>query len=125
MKRLIGTIIGAALLLLPLSCSSFERTTFQTLSATQATLNSSQALYETGCPAPAGVTGCIPHDQIAFTAITKAKAADVLAVNAMVVYEQEKATSSSASVLLAQEQVVLSELAQIPSLLVAINTLKQ
>ncbi len=109
-----------------LGCNSFERTTFQTLAATQAALNSAQADYEAGCPATitAATPACIPHNQAAYTTITKAKAADALAVNAMVVYEQEKATGTTAS-LDTQETVVASELAQLPALLADIKTLYQ
>jgi len=116
--------ITACALILMCGCSSFERTTFQTLAAAQTTLNNAQSAYEAGCPAAAGsTTGCIPHDTAAFTIITKAKAADSLAVQAMVVYEQEKATGSTGSALQAQEAIVVADLAELPALIAEVQTL--
>lgn len=115
-----------ATLVLVAGCNSFERTAFQTLSTTKTALDGAQAAYEAGCPAPAGSTaGCIPHSAEAFAAINKAKAADSLAVQAMVNYEEIKVVKgTTASDLDAAEAAVVADLAELPALIADINTLR-
>jgi len=110
------------LALLPLAgCNTWERTTFNTLSTSKATLDTLQADYEAGCPAtPVIGTPCLPHNTLAYNAITKAKDADTLAVNAMVVYEEEKAAGTD---LTQQQQIVTTELAELPALIADVQAL--
>lgn len=125
MKRIIyftiAILFGASLV----GCTSWERQSFQALSAAQAVLNQAQTDYTAGCPAAVATDPCIPRSQTAFTVITKAKAADVLAVNAMVEYEQVKATSGSGTALNAAQIAAANALAQLPSDLTAVKALYQ
>ena len=63
---------------------------------------------------------CLPHNTLAYNAITKAKDADTLAVNAMVVYEEEKAAGTD---LTQQQQIVTTELAALPALIADVQAL--
>lgn len=91
---------------------SFERITFQSLSASQATINQFQTDYE---------ARTIPRTTAAYTAITKAKAAQTLAVDAMVTYEGLKAAKAAPSALAAQQQTVTALIASIPPVITAIQ----
>lgn len=102
-----SAVVLACPILFPITgCSSWERTTFQTLATAQATLNAAQTAYEVSatapCPVPATQT-CLPHTAAVYNTITKAKAADVLAVNSMVTFEEMKAASAGATGLAAAE----------------------
>ncbi len=112
MKR---ALFAAVLALFIVGCTDWERTTFQTLAATQATLNQAQIDYETGI--------AIPHSQIAYTVITKAKATDTLAVNAMVTYEQLKANKAAPSVQAQAQADVSTAIAQLPTLITDVKAL--
>ena len=121
MKRLALLSIWLALPLALAGCTNWERTTFNTLSTSKATLDTLQADYEAGCPAtPVIGTPCLPHNTLAYNAITKAKDADTLAVNAMVVYEEEKAAGTD---LTQQQQIVTTELAELPALIADVQAL--
>jgi len=96
-------------------CTNWERATFQTLSASQATINQAQADYEAGT--------AIPHNKTAYTAITAAKLAHDTAVNHMVVYEQLKATGASASALAEAENQTTAAVAELPELITQIKAL--
>lgn len=125
MKRItylaIALLLGACLV----GCTSWERQSFQALSAAQAVLNQAQADYTAGCPAAVPADPCIPRSQAAFNVITKAKAADVLAVNAMVEYEKVKAASGRGSALNAAQIAAANALAQLPADLTAVKALYQ
>ncbi len=125
MKRItyltIALLLGACIV----GCTSWERQSFQALSAAQAVLNQAQTDYTAGCPAAVPTDPCIPRNQAAFTVITKAKAADVLAVNAMVEYEQVKAASGSSSALNTAQIAAANALAQLPADLTAVKALYQ
>lgn len=108
---LVLLLVGAAMLS---GCSSWERTTFQALSASKAVLDEAQVDYE---------AGTIPKTQAAFQSITAAKAAQATAVQAMVTYEQLKITLASAPTLQAQEQVVAQALAAIAPLIADVRAL--
>lgn len=106
---------GASLALGVLTgCTNFEREAFQTLSASQAVINQSQADYE---------SGAIKQTQASYAAINKAKAMQVLAVQAMATYENIKATKGTQAALVAQQQVVESFLTQLPALVAAVKAL--
>jgi hypothetical protein len=95
-------------------CNTWERTTFQTLAASKAVIDQAQADYEGG--------KALPHSEAVYKAVNDAKAAQTAAVNAMVVYEQIKATGTS-SAISAQQQIVISLIADIPALIAAIKGL--
>lgn len=97
---------------LPLTgCNSFERDTFNSLAASQAVINQAQADY---------TSGAIKETSCTYAVINNAKAAQTVAVNAMVVYEQEKAAGAS---LTAQTAVVVTDIAALPIILANIKTL--
>lgn len=116
-NKTILPLVLLALMIIPLmaakGCSSFEKTTFQTLAATKAVLDGAQADYE---------SGKLPHSEQVYKALNEAKAADTLAVNAMVVYEQIKATGATASQLEAQSLIVEQLLADLPALIASVKT---
>lgn len=115
---MVGVVLFALAVLPALAlsgCTNWERATFQTLSASQATINQAQADYEAGT--------AIPHNQAAYTVITAAKLAHDTAVNQMVVYEQLKATGASASALAEAENQTTAAVAELPGLITQIKAL--
>src|SRR5690242_1503311 len=80
-KRSIAVILP--LLILLAACNSWEKTTFQTLAASKATIDQAGADYN---------AKKIPNTQAAFTAITKAREAQTGAVNAFHAYAVAKIT---------------------------------
>lgn len=108
MKRIIAASLMCICLLA--GCSSWERTTFQTLSASKATIDGAQAAYE---------ARTIPHNQCAYDVINKAKATQTLAVDAMMTYETAKGTSAAT----AAQNVVSTDLAQLAPIIASVQTL--
>jgi hypothetical protein len=106
MKRLL--IVS---LLFVVGCSTWERDTFNTLAASKAIVDTAQADYQ---------AKTIPQSTCAYTAINDAKAAQTAAVNAMVVYEQLKATKGNVA---AQEATVTADLGLLAPLVVEIQSL--
>ena len=104
-------LLLAILALSCVGCNDFERTAFQTLSSSRAVIDLGQADYE---------SGKLPHNQCAYALINDAKAAQTTAVNAMVVYEEAKATKKD---LTSQTALVSSTIASLPPLVVKIKTL--
>lgn len=107
------------LLVLPLlclffiaGCDNFERNTFKTLSASKAVLDAAQIDYEAGTP--------IPHNACAFTLINNGKAAQTVAVNAMLTYEGVKAAKGD---LTATTVEVTADLVKLAPLVVQIQAL--
>jgi hypothetical protein len=96
-------------------CTNWERTTFQTLAASKATIDQAQVDYEAGT--------VIPHNLAAYQAINTAKQAQITAVNAMVVYEQLKATGATPTALNTAQVEVVTALSELPSLIVKIKAL--
>lgn len=105
-------LISAALLLLSIGgCNTWERNTYQTLSASKAVLDTAQKDYS---------TRTIPQTHCAYFIINDAKTADAAAVTAMVVYEQLKVTKGNTS---AQEAIVTTDLAALAPLVVQLQAL--
>jgi hypothetical protein len=92
-----------------------RRTNFQALAATKAIIDQAQADYEAGI--------AFPHNAKAYTVINKAKAAQALAVNAMVKYEQLKSQEASAGMLATAQTNVETALADLPNLIASIKGL--
>lgn len=92
-------------------CTSFERNTFNTLAASKAVIDQAQADY---------TAKTIPETQCTYALINDAKAAQTVAVNAMVVYEQEKNAGKD---LTAQTAVVTADLAALPALIAKVKSL--
>lgn len=117
MKRIaIAAIL--AVVFLPLcgftGCSSWERVTFQTLSASQATINQAQTDYE---------SGTIKQTTAAYNTINSAKSAQTLAVNAMVAYEEAKAAGGTTASLSALQTDTTVALANLPTLVANVKAL--
>lgn len=112
MKRYIAKALLAALVCLPLTaCSGFERNTFNTLSSSKAVLDDAQAKYE---------ASTIPHNQCAYSIINNGKAAQTVAVNAFLTYEQVKTANGNVA---AQEAVVVADLAALAPLVAQVTTM--
>lgn len=103
--------ITAALATSLTGCTSFERTTFNTLSASQAVINTAQTDYE---------AKTIPQSACAYAVINDAKAAQTTAVDAMLVYEQQKAAGTS---LTAQTATVAADLVVLPVIIADVKNL--
>ena len=92
-------------------CTDFERSSFQTLSASKAVIDQGQADYE---------ARVIPKNACSYAIINDAKAVQNSAVAAMVVYEQEKVVKGD---LTAQTAVVVAELGRLPALIGEVKSL--
>lgn len=105
--RLFRSTLAAIILTAALAsgCNSWERTTFQTLSSSKAVLDTAQADYE---------SNKIPQSRCAYSMINNGKAAQDVAVNAMVEYEKLKATKGNFQ---AEENVVVGDLAALAPLI--------
>lgn len=104
-------LVLAALALCCVGCNDFERTTFNTLSASKAVIDQTQADYE---------AKTIPHTQCAYSLINNAKAAQSVAVNAFLDYENIKAAGNDLNT---QTSVVVADLANLAPLVVQVKTL--
>lgn len=98
------------LLLCAVGCSSWERASFQTLTASNATINNAQQAYE---------ARTLPHNQCVYDIINKAKAAQTLAVDGMLAYEAAKGTTAAQGA----ENAVTAELSQLAPILASVQTL--
>ena len=121
--------IGIAAVLLALvglaGCTNWERTTFQTLSATHSALESARLAYEASATAPCStVTGpCIPHSKLAYASISEANNAQNLAVDAMIAYEGLKGGGATSTALDAAKAKVEAALAALPVLIADVKAL--
>jgi hypothetical protein len=115
MKR-IAMLTALAMLTLTVGCSSWEKTTYQTLSATQATINQAQTDYN---------AKAIPQTQAAHDTITKAAQAHNAAVDLMVTYEEAKAAGGTTASLTAAQNDVTIALANLPALITDVKALYQ
>jgi hypothetical protein len=102
------------LLLAVTGCSDWERVTFQSLAASQAVIKQAQVDYE---------ARTIPRTPAAFAAINQAKTLQTNAVEAMVVYENIKASKGTVAALDAQQQVVGGIVNELPPLIASIQLL--
>jgi hypothetical protein len=91
-------------------CTSFERSTFEKLAASQAVVNAAQLDYE---------GGAIPKTQAAYVAITRAKAMAQIPEQAMVTYEGTKDAATREK----QQRIVASALPQLPAMIAAVEAL--
>lgn len=116
--RKIGALLALSASLIVAGCNGFERTTFQTLSSSRDTLDKAQADYE--APATPTQPKKIPHNECAYKLINDGKAAQVSAANAMLVYEELKATGKDVT---AQTGVVATALTGLAPIIVNVKTL--
>lgn len=89
-------VLGLAMLSLT-GCSSFERNTFNSLSASKAVIDTAQKDY---------TAGTIKQTACTYAVINDAKAAQTVAVNSMLVYETAKNAGNEASVQLAVADII-------------------
>ena len=99
-------IVSLALITPLVGCNSFERNTFNSLSASKAVIDLAQKDY---------TAGMIKQTTCTYTVINDAKAAQTVAVNAMLVYETSKTSAQETAVGLAVADIV-PLLAQIKTL---------
>jgi len=115
MKKVFVAIILSACVGLT-ACNSFERTAFQSLSASQALLNTAQSDYE---PVPVG-TGKLPHSKCVYTIINDGKVAQVAAVNTLQAYDvalnAKQDTTALAATVTAELATVAVDIAQVKAL---------
>lgn len=95
-------------------CQSFERTTFQSLAASQSLVNGAYEAYE---------ARTITRTQTAHDLVEKARAAQTAAVQAMVTYEQIKFAKGTQSALDAQAAIVATALQALPAIIADIKAL--
>jgi hypothetical protein len=114
MKRIAISAILALAVIGIAGCTNWERASFQTLAASQATINQAQADYE---------SGAIKQTTAAYTAINSAKASQVLAVNAMAAYEEAKAAGGTTASLAALQTDATVALANLPTLIANVKAL--
>lgn len=100
-------MLGASLT----GCSSFERNTFNSLAASKAVIDQAQADY---------TAKTIPQTQCDYALINDAKAAQTVAVNAMLVYETDKAAGKNLD---AQTAVVTADVAAIVPVIAQVKLL--
>lgn len=105
------SIFLALPILLFAGCNSFERDTFNSLSASKAVIDQAQADY---------TAKTIPENKCSYAIINDAKAAQTVAVNSMLVYETEKAAGHNLD---AQEAAVTQDLAAIIPIVAQVKVL--
>lgn len=111
MKRLVSIAIALGMALSTVGCGDFERTSFQSLSASKAVIDQAQEDYE---------AKTLPQTAQAYAIINQAKTAQTVAVDAMLKYEAVKADKVAGA---SQQQVVIVALAQIPVLIAQVKAL--
>lgn len=111
MKKILRFCLCIGIVVLAVGCNNFERTSFQSLSASKAVIDQAQADYE---------SGALPHSTCIYTLVNDAKAAQTLGVNAMLAYESVKAANGDVT---ATEAAVVSDLASIATDVAAVKIL--
>lgn len=114
MKRIVMLTLAALTMCAVVGCTNWERTTYQTLAASQATINQAQTDYQ---------SGTIKQTTAAYTAINTAKAAQTTAVNAFVMYEEAKAAGGTTASLTALQTDVGVALANLPTIIADVKAL--
>lgn len=115
MKKLFAAIILSTCVGLT-ACNSFERTAFQSLSASKAVLTAAQSDYE---PAPVG-TGKLPHTACVYTLINDGKVAQTAGVNALQAYDvalnAKQDTTVLAATVTSELVVITADVTQVKAL---------
>lgn len=108
MKRILAVVLLAVAIT---GCNSWERTTFQTLSASKATIDNAQAQYE---------SKAIAQNACSYAIINDAKASQAVAVNSFLTYEQVK---NSKGDLTSAETIVNTKLTALIPLVAQVTSL--
>lgn len=109
-----AAIVSIALALGLSGCTNWERATYQTLAASQATINKAQADYE---------AKVFPQTTAAYSAINTAKNAQTTAVNAFVAYEEAKTAGGTTASLAALQTDVTVALQNLPTIIADLKAL--
>lgn len=115
MRRFVVTGILLLCSLALVACTSWESTTFKTLSASKAVIDQAKTDYR---------SGAIPVNACSYAIINQATAADSLVVTGFQTYEQEKQAKAAATVLADQQAVVEGLLVNLAPLVSDIALLK-
>jgi len=102
------------LMLFCIACSSWERTTFQTLSTSRAVINQAVSDYQ---------AKTISNTAAAYKAINDARDLQKTVVDAFVTYEQMKTSGASVAALSTQQNVVTAALSKLPTLIADVKLL--
>jgi hypothetical protein len=106
-------IFSAILLLCALTgCTDWERTTFQSLSASKTLIDTAQVDYE---------SRTIPHTLAVKTSIEQAKAVQTAAVEGLLTYEKIKTAKGTQTALEAQQAIVVASITQLAPLITSIK----
>lgn len=112
--KTLAILVFLTLAMYSLGCSGWERTSFQALATSKATIDQAQADYE---------SGKLPHTTATYNAINAAKDAQTVAVNQLVAYEGAKAAGKTGNDLAIAEAQVTAAMADLPPLIAAIKAL--
>jgi hypothetical protein len=107
-------IFSAILFLCALTgCTDWERTTFQSLSASKTLIDTAQADYE---------SRTIPHTLAVKTSIEQAKAVQSAAVEGLLTYEKIKTAKGTQTALQAQQAIVVASITELAPLIASIKS---
>ena len=115
MKQLFAIAVLALAAIGLAGCTTWERTVYQTLAASQAVINQAQTDYVAGT--------AIPHTQAAWNVINTATNTQKTAVDSFVAYEEAKATGGTSANLTALQADVTVALANIPVVITDVKAL--
>jgi len=114
MKRKLKFAVIPMFILLAAACTSWEQTTYQTLAASKAVIDTAGTQYN---------AGQLPQTQAVLTLITKARLAQTTAVDAFKQYLFIKAAGATSTNLAAQQAAVTNAVAQVAAVIVDIKAL--
>lgn len=116
MKFIKGSIIACILLICCTGCSKFEKTSFQTLSASQAVVDTAQADYIQGTK--------IKQTPQSYAVINKAKQVQDTAVDGLLAYHDlSVAAVKNPSAIANAQGVVVAALAELPQVIIDVKAL--
>jgi uncharacterized lipoprotein YehR (DUF1307 family) len=123
-RKLIALAFVLTLIVGATGCQdSWERTTFQTLSASKKILDDTSAAYRNGYVDEVGKRTPFPRNEASYKAITALGDAQNAAVQAFATYEQLKLASNDKSAIARAKVDVEVALARLPALVAAVRQL--
>lgn len=114
MKRITALASIALVALCMTACTNWERSAFQTLSASKATIDKAEADY---------TAKTLPQTTAVYDVLKTANLAQTTAVNQMEAYEELKATGAGVTQLTVAENQVTAALSQLPAIIASIKSL--
>jgi hypothetical protein len=109
--KTVKLLLSAALVLCLTACTDFERTSFRTLSASKAVIDTAQADYE---------AHMIPHNACAYAIINDAKGVQIAGVDALLTYDNILKAKGDVT---AQTAVVTATLIQLAPVVLKVQSL--